>query len=97
MRMYESGIQLGHVGPEHSGGICRDIPLCFRTMPVSPLCEMSVNEKTVRGCIGSSGNVRVFVWLRYRSLVMEYGESCIPGRMGNLPTIPHSYRREALV
>ncbi len=45
---------------------------------------MSVNEKTVRGCIGSSGNVRVYVWIRYRSLVMEYGETCIPGRMDDL-------------
>ncbi len=53
-------------------------------MPVSPalqgpLCEMSVNEKTVRGCIGSSGNVRVYVWIRYRSLVMEYGKPVFPG------------------
>jgi hypothetical protein len=23
----------------------------------------------------------VYVWIRYRSLVMEYGETCIPGRM----------------
>jgi hypothetical protein len=36
------------------------------------------------GCIGSSGNVRVYVWIRYRSLVMEYGEPCIPERMDDL-------------
>jgi hypothetical protein len=48
---------------------------------------MSANEKTVRGCIGLSGNVGVYLWIRYRSLVMEYGETCIPGRMDNLPII----------
>ncbi len=58
---------------------------------------MSVNEKTVRGCIGSSGNVRVYVWIRYRSLVMEYGETCIPGRMDDLHKSLAVALREALV
>ncbi len=67
-------------------------------MPVSPLCdEMSVNEKTVRGCIGSSGNVRVYGWIRYRSLVMQYGETCIAGRMDDLHKSLTVALREALV
>ncbi len=41
-------------------------------------------SKLIRGCIGSSGNVRVYVWISYRSLVMEYRETCIPGRMATL-------------
>jgi hypothetical protein len=39
--------------------------------------------KTDQECICSSGNVRVGR-LSYRSLVMEYGETCIPGRMADL-------------
>jgi hypothetical protein len=53
-----------------------------------PWCdESAMNEKTVRGCIGSPGNVGVYLQIRYRSLVMEYGETCIPGRMENLHPI----------
>ncbi len=69
-------------------------------MPVSPAlagCDESVNEKTVRGCIGSLGNVRVYVWIRYRSLVMEYGEPCIFGRMDDLHKSLTVALREALV
>ncbi len=51
-----------------------------------PSCDISANEKTVRRCI-PSGNVGVYLWIRYRSLVMEYGETCIPGRMYNLHPI----------
>ncbi len=58
---------------------------------------MSVNEKTVRGCICSSGNVRVYVWIRYRSLVMEYGETCISSRMDDLHKSLTVALREALV
>jgi hypothetical protein len=35
-------------------------PTLARTIPVSlPMCETTANVKTDRGCIGSSGNVRV--------------------------------------
>ncbi len=68
---------LGLVDPEHSGRLVME---CF---PFPPNYA-SQNEKTVRGCIGSSDNVRVYVWIKYRSLVMEYGETCIPGRMDDL-------------
>ncbi len=47
--------------------------------------------------LGSSGNVGVYVWIRYRSLVMEYGETCIPERMDDPILNPYSCRREALV
>ncbi len=35
--------------------------------------------------VSSSGNVRV--WISYKSLVMEYVDTCIPGRMDNLHMI----------
>jgi hypothetical protein len=99
--MYESRMQLGHVGPEHSGRLvmeCFPFPPNYASPPLQgPLCEMSVNEKTVRGCIGSSGNVRVYVWIRSISLVMEYGETCIPGRMDDLHKSLTVALREALV
>ncbi len=79
---------------------CFPFPPNYASLPCiskGPLCEMSVNEKTVRGFIGSSGNVRVYVCIRYRSLVMEYGETCIPGRMDDLHKSLTVALREALV
>ncbi len=51
--------------PEHSGGICVGcvpFPSNYASLPCmqGPWCDMSVNVKTDRGFIGSSGNVGVY-------------------------------------
>ena len=61
MRLYECvECRLGHVGPEYGGSGDSGSPTLARTIPVSsPYCETTANVKTDRGCIGSSGNVRI--------------------------------------
>jgi hypothetical protein len=92
MSLYEDVCGWGLFRPEHSGGyLCRMCPLSLE------LCQSPLHAGSLvwcvrewisdRGFIGSSGNVGVYREIRYRSLVMEYGETCIPGRMDDLPTI----------